>query len=300
MPLVLAKRLVLGVPIKPSIEDNNMTLIENAINGFASQLSASLNPDGTLKNNTVSTASLQDRAVTLSKLAYNSNFYEVDTGAANALAISFTPTLGVPYSGGMLFFVKVVANNTGASTLAVATQGPAVIKKISATGLIDLVAGDLIATGVYAFMHDGTQFVLLNPTPASQFSTLFPVTPQVVKNWVAAATWATIDISAWVPTKTKYAQLYCNGQAIEAGAAPVACQFQTSFRSDALGLVYQGLLLYGGNIAGTPVSFPATGQFLVPVKVAGAVVSFDAQLVQTVIGNGDSVSETLTLIGYST
>ena len=300
MPLVLIERLTKGSKLTPAEMDGNLTAIENAINGFAAQIAVALNPDGTLKNGAVATGAIQDRAVTLDKLAFLSSFWAADTGVANALAISFTPALGA-YSAGLVFFVKAVATNNAASTLKVDSNAPVAIKKYTSAGISDVVAGDLQAAGEYIFVHDGTYFILANPTPPAKQNSVFYLTPQIVKSFAAAATWATIDISAYVPPATvRFAILYCAGKAVEGGPAANACQFTGSFRSDSLGLVYQGQILEGGNVAGTSVSFTQSGLFWVPVKVAGSTVTYDTQLVQTVVGNTDSVAQTQTLIGYST
>lgn len=195
--LSLIKRLVLGHKITPAQEDQNMTDIENAINGFAAELAVSLNPDGTLKNNTVSTAAIQDRAVTLAKLAFQSLFYAVDSGAVNAMAISFTPA-ATAYAAGMGFFVKAVANNTGACTLKVDALAAVAIKVITNSGLADPIAGNILAGGVYIFIHDGTQFVCCNPnTPASVNGLVFFDSPVTLFNSTAAA-WTGVDIGALV------------------------------------------------------------------------------------------------------
>lgn len=165
-PLSLVKRLVKGQKLLPSEEDQNKSDIEGAVNALYGNLSVVLNPDGTLKNNAVSTASIQDRAVTLAKLAFLSTFYAVDTGAANAMAISFT-TAATAYAAGMVFWVKVVATNTGASTLNVDSLGAVAVKQVKNGALTDVDAGNLVGTGVYCFVHDGTQFVVVNPSPVA-------------------------------------------------------------------------------------------------------------------------------------
>lgn len=143
-----------------------MTDIETAVNGFDAKLAVALNPNGTIKNNAVSTAALQDRSVTLPKLAFLDQFYAVDTGATNAAVITFAPDplLGA-YAAGLVFWVKIIADNSGAATLDVDGLGPKNIKVYETGGIADPPAGALKAGGVYVFVYDGTNFVLLNPTP---------------------------------------------------------------------------------------------------------------------------------------
>lgn len=82
--------------------------------------------------------------------------FGVDSGTSNAYAITQTPTptLGV----GSQAAVKVVHTNTGASTLALNGGGAIAIKKKSATGLVDLAAGDWQAGNIEWLKYDGTQW----------------------------------------------------------------------------------------------------------------------------------------------
>lgn len=165
-PLSLTKRLIKGSKITPAENDQSYTDIETAVNGQDAKLAVALNPNGTIKNNAVSTAAIQDRAVTLAKLAFLSEFYADDTGAANAMAITFAPAplLGA-YVEGLVFWVKAIANNTGATTLAVDGLAVQNVKKFTSSGIGSLVQGDIKAGMVYALVYDGAQFLLLNPTP---------------------------------------------------------------------------------------------------------------------------------------
>lgn len=283
--------------------DQNWTDIENSSNALNSMFSTALNPDGTLKNGSVSTAALTDRVVTQAKLAFLSGFYAVDSGVANAMVITFSPALGA-YAAGLIFKVKAAATNTTPTTLKGDPGLAAVaVKKYTATGLSDLVVGDIIAGGVYSIVHDGTSFILLNPTFPARLSSIFLVTPQTIHAWAAVATWVTYDLSGLGVPASKNpvnALIQLSGKAIEGGPAPNACQFQASLRSDSLGDVYPALIMEGGNIGGTPVSTDVIGQFWVPVKISGGAVNVDMQLLQTVVGNTDSVSMTATIVGYST
>lgn len=160
MPLSLVKRIPLGRPITPVEEDTNKTNIENAVNGQEATLATSLNPDGTLKNNTVSTAAIVDRAVTQAKLAFNSAFYAVDTGGVNALAVAFVPPCSALVAG-MVLYVKVTSTNTGSSSLAVDAQPATPIRKITTAGIVPLTGGELHAGCVAVFVFDGTVFQLV-------------------------------------------------------------------------------------------------------------------------------------------
>lgn len=99
-------------------------------------------------------------------LSFFLEYYAVDSGVANTIAIAFPARPLDAYGAGLVFWVKVAANNTGATTLNADTVGAVAAKKFTAGGMSDLVQGDLISGGVYVFVHDGNQFVLINPTPA--------------------------------------------------------------------------------------------------------------------------------------
>lgn len=163
-PLTLVKRLVKGSKLTPAEMDQDLTDIEGAVNSLKNFFNVALNPDGTLKNNTVGTNAILDRAVTQAKLDFQSGFYAVDAGAVNAMAISFTPP-ATAYGAGMIFFVKVLVTNTGPVTLKVDSLAPVSVQQVTGGTLGNLVAGNLVGAGVYCFVHDGTQFVCLDPTP---------------------------------------------------------------------------------------------------------------------------------------
>lgn len=215
-PLSLIKRLVKGSKVTPAEEDQNMTDIETGVNAQLAQLAVSLTPAGLLKPNSVATTAIQDRAVTLAKLAFLSNFYAVDTGGANAMAISFTPALGA-YVAGLVFWVKAAASNTGVTTLNVNTLGVQTVKQYTGAGILDLVAGNIIAGNVYALVHDGTNFVLINPTETGALAKGVPVylaapVPITIPNPLTASTagWVTYNaFASGVPITASAVILQC-------------------------------------------------------------------------------------------
>jgi hypothetical protein len=194
MPLTLIKRLVLGHKLTPAQMDQDLTDIENAINGFEAELAVSLNPDGTLKANSVATAAIQDRAVTLAKLAFLSSFYAVDAGAVNALSISFTPP-ATAYADGMVFWVKPIATNTMASTLDVDGLGATPIKKASGGALVDVIPGEIVAGSVHGFVYVAPNFIILNPTFIT--TTYTPVVLTVLNN--SGANWPVPALGTALP-----------------------------------------------------------------------------------------------------
>lgn len=189
-----------------------MTDIETAVNAQAAQLAASLNPNGTLKNGTVSTASIQDRAVTLAKLAFLSNFYAVDTGGADTLIITFAPDpLLVAYAAGLVFWVKAANPNTGACTLNVDGVGAVAIKIADSSGMIDPPANAILAGKVCIFVHNGVNFELCNPetSAVAPSGPKFILVPTLVYNGGAVAYGAAFDASGVIPAGATGVILQC-------------------------------------------------------------------------------------------
>jgi len=81
---------------------------------------------------TVSPVNLQDETYV----------YAVDTGAANALVVSFTPAV-LAYKDGQKFSIKVAARNTGATTINVDGLG---LKDVRHTDDSVLLEGNLLPT----------------------------------------------------------------------------------------------------------------------------------------------------------
>lgn len=86
--------------------------------------------------------------------------HAADTGTANAYAIAPSPAIAA-YVAGQLVTLKPANANTGASTLAVNGLSAVAVKMQDGSALS---AGAMLAGGVYLLMHDGTNFVLLNPS----------------------------------------------------------------------------------------------------------------------------------------
>lgn len=170
-PLTLTKRLVKGSPVTPAEEDQNFTDIEGAVNANHTALSVALNNDGTLKAGAINNSNIfAPRIVNQNALSFLTDFYEVDTGGGGANAIQIVTTGGggaalAAYAAGLRFPIKIANSNTGATTLKVDGLAAVAVKKITTGGLSDLTANDIIVGGVYEFIHDGTQFMLIGASP---------------------------------------------------------------------------------------------------------------------------------------
>jgi hypothetical protein len=109
--------------------------------------------------------------------------YAADTGSANVYAVAPSPAITV-YATGQVVTLKPVNANTGASTLNVNSLGAKNIKMPDGSALP---TGAMSASGVYALMYDGTNFVLMNPA--------------TIINWLLArgtalASASTVDLGA--------------------------------------------------------------------------------------------------------
>ena len=92
------KRSVLGVPLTNEQMDSNWTNLQGYDLTLANLIAGSLNPDGTLVNNSVGSSALQAAAVTLASLnptlLYNIIPVDEDTGTVGAYAITARGGLG--------------------------------------------------------------------------------------------------------------------------------------------------------------------------------------------------------------
>ncbi len=160
----LTFRIDKGSPLSSTEHDENLKLIRDFCDGLARLFEIAFNPDGTLKNNTVPGASLQDRAVTQAKLDWLANFFTTASGVDNYSA-TISPNAGFGYGDGAAtaFFciVKFTNANTGAATLDVNTGGAKDIRKNG--GSAPLIAGDIAAGSVHVLIYDGINFQMVSP-----------------------------------------------------------------------------------------------------------------------------------------
>jgi len=105
-------------------------------------------------------------------------FFGIDTGAANAISVNIS---NYPYATQQngLFIVKVKAENTGATTLAINAFGAVAVK----IGGADPYAKAFLADRWYAFTYTGTTFEPLNPSDPQP-----TIGVRVIKSGLAVAT----------------------------------------------------------------------------------------------------------------
>ncbi|HEY1804955.1 MAG TPA: hypothetical protein VGG45_10795 [Terracidiphilus sp.] len=96
--------------------------------------------------------------------------YAADSGAANALIVSLSPSPTIV--AGSLVVVLVAATNTGASTIAVNGGSATAITKDGTTALT---GGELTAGQIVFLVYDGTEYQLIGGTGSSSSGTVTSV-----------------------------------------------------------------------------------------------------------------------------
>lgn len=86
--------------------------------------------------------------------------YAADTGSANTYVIAPAPAISA-YASGQIFTVKAANSNTGAGTLNINGLGAKNIKMPDGT---NPPANAILAGGIHAFIYDGTNMIVLNPS----------------------------------------------------------------------------------------------------------------------------------------
>jgi len=94
-------------------------------------------------------------ATAVNTLSNFANYY-VDTGSANAIAVTTSSPQIFSYVAGVTITVKVAASNTGATTVSVNGTSKNVLSSLGS----NLTANQLLANQVYNFTYDGTNFYL--------------------------------------------------------------------------------------------------------------------------------------------
>jgi len=110
--------------------------------------------------------------------ANNYSNYLTDTGAANAVVVATPTSVTATYTAGLIIVVKVVAANTGATTINVNSLGT---KNVTNPNLTTLSANALLAGSLATMVYDGTQFILIsttalnNPVVTNYVETLYAI-----------------------------------------------------------------------------------------------------------------------------
>lgn len=86
-------------------------------------------------------------------------------GSANAQTLVTLSPVNFTLTAGFIVTGIAGASNTGATTLAANSLAAKAIDKAGASGPTALVGGEIIIGNPYMFYYDGTEYVVLNPTP---------------------------------------------------------------------------------------------------------------------------------------
>ncbi len=156
----LTLRLVKGTPLTAAEMDSNLSTLKDFANSLSDLLAASLNTDGSLKDDTVGEGSLSDRSVTARKLSSTALPYFVDTSSTpNAFTIAPDPVL-LEYTAGQVFFIRA-ANTTVTAPCTVSVNG-LTPKPLLKLGGEDLSGGDLEVDQVFCCVYNGSSFFVVS------------------------------------------------------------------------------------------------------------------------------------------
>lgn len=160
----LTLRAVKGAPLTAAEGDNNWTTIKNFCNSLAQLFGVALKADGNVNDNVLVESNFQNRVVSQRILQFTANFFAVDTGTTNSLAVSYTPAM-TAYADGIGLRIRVKNGNTGAVTLNVDGLGAIPLRKNGAT---ELSAGDLVGGQVIDVAYYGGAFNVLGTAAGSE------------------------------------------------------------------------------------------------------------------------------------
>lgn len=150
---------------------SNFNAILNNVNANAAPLATSAQTNITntfAQPQIVPNATAVGHTVNAGQIQQNNLTYFADSGAANAYVVTAAPAWS-SYVAGANVYVKIVNANTTSSTLNVNGLGA---KAVLNEDLSNTEANALLAGGLYHFVYDGTQFVIIgkNNTAPTQSS----------------------------------------------------------------------------------------------------------------------------------
>jgi len=297
----LTFRLIKGAALTAAEYDENERIIRDFCDGLARLFEIVFNADGTLKNNTIGTASLQDRAVTQRKLDWLANFFCVASGVDNYIA-TISPTTGFTVASygdgiitGMIVPVLFTNANTGASDFAINGAAAKPIKKTVGGVLVVLQAGDIAAGSAHLLLFDGANFQIISAIP----STVLNTPPKGIPNFLTPVEIqpATAIAVAW----TTYNTLVADGVPSTASAVILEAVWDLSgpdpgpasfikIRKESGADEY---VLSCGNSGGSDDTVGGSNQGIFPIKETAGVLSIDYE-----ITTGFNNNAVIRLIGF--
>lgn len=155
-----------GAPIRVKAANTNtgaVTLNVNGLGATAVSWHGAVLPGGAMVAGqvyeVVYDGAVFEMATTPAFVSQFSTLYGVDSGSANAYAVTLAPAPAA-YFAGLALSIKVSHTNTGASTLAV---GGLATKGVIYLGS-NLLPNMLVGGQVYDLVYDGTNFQVINPS----------------------------------------------------------------------------------------------------------------------------------------
>ena len=132
----------------------------------------------------------------LDVIEVDGNKYAVDTGAANTLTVALSPAV-TAYTAGLVVRTVALNTNTGATTLIVNGVTPA--QTVITTDGNALAENRILAGGLYVFVHDGTDFQLINPEQTTIRNTWVDIGTgePAISTTLQSFTQATLGLSTW-------------------------------------------------------------------------------------------------------
>ena len=219
--------------------------------------------------------------------AIAASLYDADSGGTNAMVITPSPAIS-GYAAGQIFFIKVAANCTGATTLDVNGFGTKAVQKAVS---VDLANGDIVAGQIIAVAYDGTRFQMISPvlgTAASGALTLIaPVSILAAQTGNQSQT--NYDASGSIPSGATVAIVLISAE-VTGGASTGTTSL--SLVAGAHGGQQNELYYQGVAVASAATDFEHVQVF---IPISGAR-HFDYAVALVVPGGG--VTWSLDLIGY--
>lgn len=168
--------------------------------------------------------------------------YMADTGAANAYVMAPSPAY-TAYAVGQALLLKPANANTGTSTLAVSGLSAVAIKLADGS---NLPANALLTGGVYLLVHNGTHFVVLNPSVSQQAGLI--ATAQAV---LTANTAITTQIPAddTLPQSSEGTEVISVSITPKSTASRLRVRFSTVMGSSTATIVTAALFINSGTSA---------------------------------------------------
>jgi len=215
----------------------------------------------------------------LDVIEVDGNKYAVDTGAANTLTVALSPAV-TAYTAGLVVRTVALNTNTGATTLIVNGVTPA--QTVITTDGNALAENRILAGGLYVFVHDGTDFQLINPEQTTIRNTWVDIGTgePAISTTLQSFTQATLSTSTWEgigPTASGETNIWTALDSVPTDADWIDVFFEYEVANSAAGAV-NGQLYAKAN--GSSATFDNT------TKICSTEGTFDGANTAVVVESG--------------